>query len=241
MTKLPWIKWYPDDWLSATTTLSPSTCGVWMNILMYMHLNGRTGEVMGTMEVLARIGRCNLDEMQLAIDELKFYKIADVTKCHTKSLNSHAYVTLINRRMKKEYNKQNATRLRKQKERNKKACHAKNTITVTPKKTEDRRQKTEKEKNRVKKEDRDFVPPALSDLVLFMISIGSGEEDASDMFSHYQSNGWMVGKNKMKDWQSAATIWLSRKKQFQKPSSKKDGKSNNEKLRDWVAAHSSTN
>jgi hypothetical protein len=241
MIKLPWIKWYPDDWLSATTTLSPSTCGVWMNMLMYMHLNGRTGEVMGTMEVLARIGRCNLAEMELAIDELKRYKVADVTKSNAKSHVGNALVTLINRRMKKEYMKLNSNRLRKQKHDQKKRGNAQSTLTVTPKKTEDRRQKTDKEKNRVKKEHRDFVPPALPDLVLFMVSIGTGEEDASDMFNHYQSNGWMVGKNKMNDWQSAAKSWISRKKQFQKPSSKKDGKSNNEKLRDWVAAHAGTN
>lgn len=35
--------------------------------------------------------------------------------------------------------------------------------------------------------------------------------DAESFFMYYQSNGWQVGKNKMKCWKSAATGWLSRK------------------------------
>lgn len=31
--------------------------------------------------------------------------------------------------------------------------------------------------------------------------------DTSKWYSHYESNGWMVGKTKMKDWQAAVRTW----------------------------------
>ncbi len=35
--------------------------------------------------------------------------------------------------------------------------------------------------------------------------------DAESFFMYYESNGWYVGKNKMKCWKSAATGWVARK------------------------------
>ena len=43
--------------------------------------------------------------------------------------------------------------------------------------------------------------------------------DPDKWFNHYLANGWMVGKNKMKDWRAAVRTWEEkkheRKKQFQ--------------------------
>lgn len=33
-------------------------------------------------------------------------------------------------------------------------------------------------------------------------------------YSHYQSNGWMVGKNKMKDWKAAIITWETKEKEY---------------------------
>jgi hypothetical protein len=33
------------------------------------------------------------------------------------------------------------------------------------------------------------------------------EINAEQFYDHYQSNGWMVGKNKMKDWRAAVRTW----------------------------------
>lgn len=40
--------------------------------------------------------------------------------------------------------------------------------------------------------------------------------DASRFVDHYTSNGWMVGKNKMQDWQAAARNWNRKEIQFGK-------------------------
>ena len=36
--------------------------------------------------------------------------------------------------------------------------------------------------------------------------------DLEEWFNHYESNGWKVGKNKMKDWQACMAQWEARHK-----------------------------
>ena len=40
--------------------------------------------------------------------------------------------------------------------------------------------------------------------------------DAQQFMDHYESNGWMVGKNKMKDWQAAVRTWERSRNQSKK-------------------------
>lgn len=60
-----------------------------------------------------------------------------------------------------------------------------------------------KEKNRVGKR---FVPPSIEDLKTYMQE-KSISLDADDFIDFYESKGWMVGRNKMKNWKSAASRW----------------------------------
>jgi hypothetical protein len=43
--------------------------------------------------------------------------------------------------------------------------------------------------------------------------------EAKAFFNHYESNGWMVGKNKMKNWEAAVRNWMNNNTKFenQKP------------------------
>ena len=41
---------------------------------------------------------------------------------------------------------------------------------------------------------------------------GSEYVEAEKFWNFYDSKNWMVGKNKMKKWQSAASGWISRNK-----------------------------
>lgn len=51
-----------------------------------------------------------------------------------------------------------------------------------------------------------FIPPTLAEIKSFCsekhISI-----DAEKFYAFYEANGWMVGRNKMKSWQSAIRYW----------------------------------
>jgi len=55
-----------------------------------------------------------------------------------------------------------------------------------------------------------FTPPSPDDIRMYFVSKGKDRNMATSFCDYYNSNGWMVGKNKMKDWQSAANQWISR-------------------------------
>ena len=59
-----------------------------------------------------------------------------------------------------------------------------------------------------------FVPPCLSDISQYCRE-RKNAVDAQTFLDHYTSNGWMVGKNKMKDWRAAVRTW--EKRQFEPP------------------------
>lgn len=39
--------------------------------------------------------------------------------------------------------------------------------------------------------------------------------ESKAFFNHYESNGWMVGKNKMKNWQAAVRNWMNNNSKFE--------------------------
>jgi hypothetical protein len=51
-----------------------------------------------------------------------------------------------------------------------------------------------------------FVKPTIEDVKTYMKE--QGMNDISERWmSHYESNGWLVGKNKMKDWKASVRTW----------------------------------
>jgi len=71
---------------------------------------------------------------------------------------------------------------------------------------------TKNEKNEKNEKERGgtcrFAPPSLKEIQEYIQSKGYGV-NAERFFNHYESNGWMVGKNKMKKWQAAIGKWES--------------------------------
>jgi hypothetical protein len=61
------------------------------------------------------------------------------------------------------------------------------------------------EDNTVQKRKR-FVPPALDEVKAYCQERKNGV-DAERFIDYYTSNGWLVGKNKMKDWKAAVRTW----------------------------------
>lgn len=56
---------------------------------------------------------------------------------------------------------------------------------------------------------RTFVPPTISDIVAYAHEAGL-RVDADRFWNYYQSNGWMVGRNKMKDWKATVRNWAAK-------------------------------
>lgn len=68
--------------------------------------------------------------------------------------------------------------------------------------------KTNKEKNKRKI----FYPPSLSDVENYC-SERKNRISPKQFVDYYTSNGWVVGKSKMKDWKAAVRTWENRDKQ----------------------------
>lgn len=104
----------------AVSSLSSLARGIWFELLGAMHEQDRCGRLSGTVEVLARLGRCTEAEMRTTLDELKAHKTGDVTF-------GPKNVTVTNRKMRREFETRTGARVRQQKRRSKQclsqSCH----------------------------------------------------------------------------------------------------------------------
>jgi uncharacterized phage protein (TIGR02220 family) len=126
MGKQPAFQIYPGDWKRSVEVkmASLSTRGVWIEMLLSMWDAPERGKLKGTYEALASLIGCKIDEIKVAINEIKALQIGNVT--HRNNM-----VTVINRRMYRKYlkdlNVRKQTRIRVQKHREtqkKRKCNA---------------------------------------------------------------------------------------------------------------------
>ena len=69
---------------------------------------------------------------------------------------------------------------------------------------------SKKERNEeIKNNNRAFKPPSLEEIKAYCLE-RKNNVDPETFYDFYESKGWMVGKNKMKDWQSAVRNWERR-------------------------------
>lgn len=107
------------------------------------------------------------------------------------------------------------TRLRVAKHREKQAqlaeCNATCNATVTHGNATDKDKDKEKDKDTDTKSEKRkaFSPPTVDEVRQYCRERGNGV-DAERFVDYYSSNGWMVGKNKMKNWQAAVRTWEKR-------------------------------
>lgn len=67
-----------------------------------------------------------------------------------------------------------------------------------------------------------FAPPISEELKFYAAKIGLPDSEASAFFNYYESNGWKVGKNPMRKWESAMINWKKnweeKRTKYSKPS-----------------------
>jgi hypothetical protein len=51
-----------------------------------------------------------------------------------------------------------------------------------------------------------FIKPSIVEIKNYMLEIGMADV-SEKWFDYYESNGWLVGKNKMKNWKAAVRTW----------------------------------
>lgn len=98
MPKLPYMQFYVSDWTSdcQLAMCSLSTRGCWLELLCGMHSLDHCGVITGTAEQLARVCRCSVVEFVQAVDELRSYRIGEITE-------RNGVYTVVNRRMRREH------------------------------------------------------------------------------------------------------------------------------------------
>lgn len=87
------------------------------------------------------------------------------------------------------------------------------TDKISASKREDTGNKKKKEKEKEGEKENEcyiarasFVRPSLEDVAAYCLERG-GLVDPDRWYAHYESNGWKVGKNHMKDWKAAVRTW----------------------------------
>ncbi len=74
---------------------------------------------------------------------------------------------------------------------------------------------------KTKKEGAHFVPPTAAEVGEYARSIGYLLRVELFM-SHYEANGWMVGRTRMKDWKAAVRQWKARDAEGSRPKAKRE-------------------
>ena len=66
-----------------------------------------------------------------------------------------------------------------------------------------------------------FAPPTVDQVREYCEERGNSV-NPQRFVDYYSSNGWMVGKNKMKDWKAAVRTWEQKEKQYSRPAAAKN-------------------
>jgi hypothetical protein len=203
MSKLPWFKFNPSWWISDTelSKCTPATRGVWIDLLCAMHQSGRSGELSGTTDQIARLARCSTAELTQALTELQTTGTADVTFRNNN-------VTVINRLMKRESKTRRDTALRVKKHRSNGECNA----YETGEKIEDRSKKIEVRK---KKASTGRAPvletsnlyrqpskPTIDQVQQAFLQRGGTLEQAAKFFGKHESTDWFLNNSPIKNFVS---------------------------------------
>jgi hypothetical protein len=75
------------------------------------------------------------------------------------------------------------------------------------------------------------MPPTLDEVALEMSNrIHEPKIEAEVFINHYEANGWMVGKNKMKSWKHAVSNWINRSNNFRQNNNQPNQQKSNYKV-----------
>ena len=98
---------------------------------------------------------------------------------------------------------------------------------ASPRRQDDRPEKSRGDKSR-EEESRGaktaarFRPPSQQEVIEYCQQRGNGV-DAGAFIAYYESNGWKVGRNKMRDWQAAVRTWEKRNENGSRTGNRSNG------------------
>jgi len=178
MSKDPAFLFYSSDFLTGTLLMSMEQKGKFITLLCIQHQKGHMSE----RDMLQICGTYDEDIFD------KFQKDSDGK--------------FFNERLKEEIDKRKSYSESRRNNRKKKD----DVIIISESYVQHMENENEIENIIENKKVARFQKPTLFELKTYMTEIGMA--DVSDKwFDYYESNGWLVGKNKMKNWRAAVRTW----------------------------------
>ena len=185
---------------------------IWFKILMLAGNVNDGGSVYFTKDIpytdqmLATVFNRPLTTIQLALNTFEKFGMIEVVDDVIQLSNWEKYQNVDGLEKIRE---QNRIRVARHRERKKLECNVTSNVTVTHGNAIDIEEDIDIEKdknisNRAKSTR--FVPPTLEQVQDYCRERGN-DVDAQRFIDFYESKGWMVGKNKMKDWKACVRTW----------------------------------
>lgn len=139
MGKLPWMKFFPSNYLADTRGLSPSAKGIWMDLICFLWESDPRGQITDSVQGFMRMCGSTKEEIEGAFGEFMSRRVCQIQR------DGHGRVTVISRRISREEKERENARIRKQRERQKENV-TDESRDFPPEKIEDRSQKIEDRK-----------------------------------------------------------------------------------------------
>ena len=178
MSKDPAFLFYSSDFLTGTLLMSMEQKGKFITLLCIQHQKGHMSE----RDMLQICGTYDEDIFD------KFQKDSDGK--------------FFNERLKEEIDKRKSYSDSRRNNRKKKE----DVINISDTYVQHMENENEIENIIENKKVSRFEKPTLLELKTYMTEIGMADV-SEKWFDYYESNGWLVGKNKMKNWKAAVRTW----------------------------------
>jgi len=181
MSKDPAFLFYTSDFLTGTSFLTNEQIGKYIRLLCHQHQNGHLKEK-------------DMLKICLTYDE-------DVFEKFEKDLNG----LFFNLRLDQEIHKRKAYSESRRNNRKKKEVKEEDMLIIS--KTYDEHMENENENEIINKKERRkvFIKPTIEDIKKEFPNF-----NAESFLNYYESNGWMVGKNKMANWNASVKNWMAK-------------------------------
>lgn len=188
MSKDPAVLFYTSDFLTGTTLMSNEQVGKYIRLLCIQHQKGVLSE-----KDMLKI--CD------SYDEDIFDKFEKTEEGY------------FNKRMRDEFEKRK--KYSESRANNRKKKEDMKNISISYEQHMEIENENEDVNTLIKKNKttKRFVKPTIEEVKEYMQEI-EFNGDAEYFFNYYESNGWIVGRAKMKDWKSAVQNWKRRDRTF---------------------------
>lgn len=197
------------DWTLHTAHLSPEEEGIYLRLVNFYY-DTETAIPLGTQSVIRRLRLGGYEEIVKVLLEEYFY--LDGEEWHHKRCDSEVEVYQAmadkNRRNASKGGRPKGNPSKPKTNKNPVASQSVNSGIPNISLTKNQEPGTNNQEGKEKR--KRFVPPTLDEVIQRCQEMHYQHVDPTRFVSHYGSNGWRVGKNKMENWKQALAGWESR-------------------------------